>query len=131
MKRRLLYSILVSLLVNGNLVFAAEGVGPVSTVIQFYKASKNGDIETMKRFISGSFYNRRKVLLEENKEYPNFLRQHYQGTKIRVVNSNITKDNAVVDISIEFPDGSIDVNSLLLKKDASGIWRIVDEKMSQ
>ena len=37
---------------------------PDKTVIQFFEASKNGDVETMKRLSAGPFYNRRKALLE-------------------------------------------------------------------
>ena len=129
MNRRLLYVVVVCLLVGGNLVFAAEGASPADTVIEFYNASQDGDIGTMKQLIAGSFYNTRKVLLEENQEYGGFLRQHYQGIKVQIVNSVVKKDNttAAVHVKIEFPDGGIDTAKLLLKKGADGTWKIVEE----
>lgn len=131
MKKRLLSLIVVCLLVGSNFVFATKGTSPVDTVIQFYNAYKDGDIQTMRQLTAGSFYKRRKVLLEENREYPNFLRQRYQGIQVKIINSVIEKNNisAEVDVELEFPDSTVDTNKLLLKKDAGGIWKIVDEKM--
>jgi len=80
MKRGLLCLMVVALVIGGKSLFAAEAPEPGDTVIQFFKASKHGDTKTITQLISGSFYNQRKVLLEKNKDYPNFLRESYRRT---------------------------------------------------
>lgn len=58
--------------------------GPNQTVLQFFEASKIGDVETMKQLIAGPFYERRIVLLEQNMDYPEFLSDFYAGASISV-----------------------------------------------
>lgn len=129
MKRGLFCLMVVAFVVGGNSMVAAKSAKPGDTVIQFFEASKHGDTETIKRLIAGSFYNQRKVLLEENKDYPNFLRKYYQGTELQIGNIIMEENGTVgvVDIKIQFPDGNVDTNKLLLKKDAIGTWKVVDE----
>jgi hypothetical protein len=129
MKRGLVFLIVIAFLAGGNSILAAGSEKPEDTVIQFFEASKNGDTETIKQLIAGSFYNQRKVLLEENADYPDFLRKYYEGTEIQI-NKTIMKKGGmvgVVGIKIQFPDGNLDTTKLLLKKDAGGVWKIVDE----
>jgi hypothetical protein len=129
MKRGLFCLMVVAFVVGGNSMVVAKSAKPGDTVIQFFEASKNGDTETIKQLIAGSFYNQRKVLLEENKDYPNFLRKYYQGTELQIGNIIMEENGTVgvVDIKIQFPDGNVDTTKLLLKKDAGGIWKVVDE----
>ena len=47
--------------------------GPDNTVLQFFNASRNGDVEQMRELVSGSYYNRRKAVLENNDNYPAFF----------------------------------------------------------
>jgi len=94
MKSLLSYLIMGVLLIgSGSLSYA--DAGPTGTVIKFYKASKDGDVETMKHLIAGQFYNSRKVLLNENKGYPKFLRKYYEGSKMQVVYTVIGNDALV------------------------------------
>jgi hypothetical protein len=120
---------MVALFIGGHSLLAAEAAEPSDTVIQFFEASKNGDTETIKQLISGSFYNQRKVLLEENKGYPNFLRTYYQGAELQINNVVLEKDGTVgvVDIKIKFPGENVETIKLLLKKDVGGTWKIVGE----
>lgn len=129
MKRGLLCLMVMALFIGGKALLAAETAKPGDTVIQFFKASKNGDTKTIKQLISGSFYNQRKVLLEQNKEYPNFLREYYRGAELQMGNIIMEEDGTigVVDMGIQFPDGKVNTTKLLLKQDAAGIWKIVDE----
>lgn len=129
MKRWLFYLITVALVASGNLLHASGTTEPVDTVIQFYEASKNGDTETIKQLIGGSFYNERRVLLEENSDYPNFLRDYYRGTELKIGDVVMEGDGtvAVIDMEIQFLDGGVRATKLLLKKDSGGVWKIVDE----
>lgn len=65
------------------------------TVLGFYEASKNGNVEKILDFIDGPFYEKRKTLLEKNNLYPDFLRKHYKGTDIQIVNADIGNDQIV------------------------------------
>jgi hypothetical protein len=153
MKSLLSYLIMGVLLIGSGSLSYAEA-GPNGTVIKFYKASKNGDVETMKHLIAGQFYNSRKVLLNENRGYPTFLRKYYGGSKMQVVytvigNDPLVKKNhpklyerhyrktkirasknvvfAVVGVKHLFKEGSNIDTKLLLMKDNNDIWHIVDE----
>jgi len=108
----------------------AEQSGPDNTVLQFFDASRNGDVVQMRELIAGSYYNRRKALLENNDSYPAFLVSHYQGTTTSIETSDIDQKNqvAVVTVKTLFPDQSINTSRLILKIDSSGAWKIVDEK---
>jgi ABC-type transporter MlaC component len=104
--------------------------GPDNTVLQFFNASRNGDVEQMRELISGSFYNRRKAVLENNDTYPAFLVDHFRGTTTNIEKSTIDHKNqvAVITVTTHFPDQSINTSTLVLKKDGNGAWKIVDEK---
>ncbi len=108
----------------------AEQNGPDNTVLQFFNASRNGDVEQMRELISGSYYNKRKAVLENNDTYPAFLIDHFQGTTTNIEASNIDDKNqvAVVTATTRFPDQSINTSRLVLKKDGNSPWKIVDEK---
>ena len=117
-------------LLTGTCMAGAINLGPEDTVRQFYLASQNGNVTEMQQLIAGTFYNRRKVLLEENSEYPDFLRTHYLDTRI-TVDKILTDDInavAIVTASISYPDGNRESHELILKQDDNGIWKIVDEK---
>ncbi len=108
----------------------AEQNGPDNTVLQFYNATRNGDVEQMRELISGSYYNKRKAVLENNDSYPAFLIDNFQGSTTNIEASNIDDKNqvAVVTVTTRFPDQSISTSRLVLKKDGNGAWKIVDEK---
>ena len=128
MKMRAMYFVIT--LLTGTCMAGAINLGPEDTVRQFYLASQNGNVTEMQQLIAGTFYNRRKVLLEENSEYPDFLRTHYLDTRI-TVDKILTDDInavAVVTASISYPDGNRESHELILKQDDNGIWKIVDEK---
>ena len=104
--------------------------GPDNTVLQFFNASRNGDVEQMRELVSGSYYNRRKALLENNDNYPAFLIDHFHGSTTNIEKSIIDNKNqiAVVTVTTHFPNQSINTSRLILKKDSYGSWKIVDEK---
>ena len=104
--------------------------GPDNTVLQFFDASRNGDVAQMRQLVSGSYYNRRKAVLENNDSYPAFLIDHFHGSTTNIEASIIDDKNqiAVVTVTTHFPNQSINTSRLVLKKDSNSSWKIVDEK---
>jgi hypothetical protein len=80
-----------------------------------FTALKNGDVNTIKQYISGDMYSKNKILLEENKEYPAFLRNFYRGAKFQVENVEQIDANLIVNVVIEFPNGDRSRTKLLLQ----------------
>jgi hypothetical protein len=64
-------------------------------VIGFFEASKNGDVEKMKTFIGGPFYDKRRSLLEKNKGYPTYLIKYYKGIEIYLLNTVMGDEHMV------------------------------------
>lgn len=86
-------------------------------VLPFFAALKHGDIIAIKQYISPEMYKRYKRLLEDNKDYPQFLRDYYQDAKFHMERTNKMDDRVVFDVVIEFPDGNRSINKLrVLKK---------------
>jgi len=96
---------------------------PQEAVKAYFEAMKNGDVQTMKSYMGGKLYQRRKVLLEKNQKYPEFLIGFYEGAELEVL--DVQGD--IVHIGIQFPNGSKRQHRLVMQKDPDGQWRIVDE----
>jgi uncharacterized membrane protein YvbJ len=117
----------VALFMGETALFAAEPASPDECVVQFFEASKNGDTARMKQLMTGSFYQQRKVLLEENTTYPDFLRKHYDGAHLQITNMREEPRGWVVEVRIKYADGNVDSNKFLVQKDASGTWKIIQD----
>jgi hypothetical protein len=127
MKKSTFCVLAVAVFLSAQALCAAEPASPDECVVQFFEASKNGDTARMKQLMAGSFYNQRKTLLEENTQYPDFLRKHYDGARLQVTNVREDRGGWVVELRIKFADGTVDSNKFLLQKDASGTWKIVQD----
>ena len=104
--------------------FAAE---PEEVVIKYFDSLRDGNVETVKRCITGKLYEKRKALLENNSNYPLFLQQFYQGTTVQIINTTTTETNSQVDVEIKFQDGSSNFISLILIDTGNQNWEISDE----
>ena len=111
--------------------FSGEA-GPVEIVQKFYQASAEGDIQAMKTFADGPFYERRKILIEQNQGYADFLRDHYSGMMTEIVSADIedAADKAVIVVKMTSREGSSFDTTLFLKKDNNGLWKINDERLA-
>lgn len=127
MKKGVFCVLAMALFMGDQALLAAGPASPDESVVQFFEASKNGDTARMKQLIAGSFYNQRKVLLEENTTYPDFLRKHYDGARLQINSMREDRRGWVVEVRIKFADGTVDSNKFLVQKDASGSWKIIDE----
>ena len=126
MKKSALCLIVVSLVFGFNLL-PAEAAVPSDTVRLYFEALKNGDTETIIQCIAGDFYEKNKVLLEKNENYPEFLRNYYQGATLQIGDSTNSGDDVIVEMQISFPNGNIKDKKLRLREYSDGIWRIVEE----
>ena len=104
-------------------------------ILPFFTALKNGDINAIKQYISPEMHARYKRLLEDNKEYPKFLRDYYRDARFSMEGATTTDNQVMVDVMIEFPDGHRRIKKMRVFKEANGLqgsnginsWRIDDQ----
>lgn len=82
-----------------------------------FKALKNGDINTIKQYLSGDELEKNRILLEENANYPEFLRNYYRGADFQIEKVE-KKDDAdiIIGVRVFFPDGQTGAFDLQLQK---------------
>jgi len=130
MKKRAL--ILITVLLSFQLAHAAAN-GPVDPVTRIqgtfatvFQALQSGDVQTLKSHMAGHMYEQYKVLLEENLEYPSFLKNFYRGATFSVTNIVYKGDDALVDVVITFSGGNKTVTKMLLKQDSNQMWKLTE-----
>lgn len=105
------------------------------TCVPLFGALGKGNVNTIRQFISGKMYDENKVLLEQNKEYPKFLREFYRGAKFsidKVIELETDTDakssvDTIVYVGIVFKTGDTNQIRLRVKKDEGDlIWKVVD-----
>ena|SRR3972149_7261936 len=105
------------------------------TCVPLFDAVKKGNVNTIRQYISGKMYDEQKVLLEQNKKYPKFLRKFYRGSKFSIDKvTELKTDTAaessvdtIVYVRIEFKTGDTNQIRLRVKKDEGDlIWKAVD-----
>lgn len=105
------------------------------TCVPLFEALEKGNVNTIRQFISEKMYDENKVLLEQNKKYPKFLREFYRGAKFsidKVIELETDTDaessvDTIVYVGIIFKNG--DTNQIMLRiKKGEGdlIWKVVD-----
>jgi hypothetical protein len=90
------------------------------TVLPYFSALKDGDVGAIKKYIAGNLYEKYKVLLEQNEEYPAYLRKYYQGVEFQTGEAVMIDNDVIVEIVSEFPDGRRNQGRLILSKDSQG-----------
>ena len=104
-------------------------IEPSDTVARYIEALKNGNVYELKTILGGSLYTSRRVLLEENTEYPQFLRKRFQQAQITLEGSpeDLGNNKKGLHIKMLFPDGSTNVTKLVLEQTSTGTWKIIQE----
>jgi len=98
-----------------------------NTLNSLFNVLKSGDVRSFQSYLLPEEYARYKVLFEQNKEYPGFLRNFYQGASLRVghVDSVLSTENEVIaDFIVDFPGGESIVTRMRLKNDNGSIWKV-------
>ena len=125
MKKTGLYIIIAVLIVSFS-SFEANALGPNDTVLRYLTALKHGDIGTIKDSIEGELYKKRKVLLEQNKSYSEFLKKTYRAAKFIIKETTVDNNDVLVKVEVKFPRGKTKF-ILHLNKNAQGNWKIFKE----
>lgn len=134
--RKPFFLLLLFLFVNGHELLYAQELRKgealyedmdSGTFLPLFNALKHGNVEVIKCYIAGDMYRQTKVLLEENKGYPQFLRNFYKGANFSVERAITAEDDIIADVVIEFPHGSKSSTRLRLNKDNGQQWKVVDE----
>jgi hypothetical protein len=131
MKRGLLYTCLLVTFWACALPSQASG-DPVETVERYTQALAAGDVNALKAVLGGRLYAKRRVLLEENAEYPALLRRHYAGASFSSARSSRSSDRypdaTLVNIEMLMASGERLTTTLVLEQSADGSgWKIIDE----
>jgi len=107
----------------------AEAEEPFDTVASYTEALRLGDTIGIKSYIGGRLYEKKEVLLDQNAEYPDFLRNFYQGALFRVSDEMIDLGprGQGIEVEISFPAGHISKSMAIVEQAPDGLWRIVDE----
>lgn len=129
MKKTGLY-ILLAFLIISFLPIEAKALEPNDTVVRYSQALKQGDIKTIKDSITGEMYKKRKVLLEQNEYYSEFLIKAYQEAEFQIIDTTIKDNDAVITVEVNFPDRQ-NKFVLFLIKDDLGNWKIFKEISGQ
>ena len=129
MKKNGLY-IILSILIASFISVAAYASTPNDTVLLYFQSLKNGDVVTIKDLITGKLYEKRKVLLEQNENYSEFLKNLYQYAEFEITETIVKDSDAQINVQVNSPDGKRPF-ILFLKKDDEGNWKIYKEMSEQ
>jgi hypothetical protein len=88
-------------------------------------ALRTGDVTGLKSTLGGDAYREYKTLLEQNTEYPDFLRDYYKGASFQI--GEITPgidDDVIAQVKISLASSGTTVTRLRLALDGSE-WKII------
>lgn len=128
MKKTGLYIIVVALIVSFS-SFETNALEANDTVLRYLNALKNGDIVTIKDSITGELYKKRKVLLEQNESYSEFLIKIYRDAEFFIKETTVDNDDVLIKVEIKYLNGKSDF-TFYLDKNAKGNWKIFRESAS-
>lgn len=81
-----------------------------AVAVQFFEplfeALKKGDLKSLKQNMTEEMYQRYRKLLEENKEYSNFLQEYYRNAHFSVIAVKVIDNYIDVELRIEFLNGN-------------------------
>jgi len=107
----------------------ASAAEPFDTVVRYTEALRTGDTVGVQSQLGGRLYEKKKLLLEENDEYPDFLRRFYQGAEFSVSSelNDLGPRGLGVDFAVHFPGGNSSEYTAIVEQGDDGSWKIVDE----
>jgi hypothetical protein len=104
------------------------------TLLPYFEALKNGDVDSIKQYLAGKMLQRYRVLLEQNKTYPDYLRNYYNGTEFSIVEVQLVDNDILASVIIAFPGKESVRSGYYLRKYnnigsgvgvTNGTWKIV------
>jgi hypothetical protein len=137
MKMGLGFLVAIVFLVNSayaqERAFTESHVGKIQeqVLLPFFQALKTGDVAVIKRHMSRDLYARNRVLLDENMQYPEFLRNYYKDITFRIMKAEefLTDEGIVFYVSFDYENGDNSIHELLLSREKrgdqqNGVWVI-------
>jgi len=103
-----------------------------NTLVPYFKALKAGDVDAIKYYISGNLYEKYRILLDHNKEYPSFLRSHFKNAKFLVKRVEKINNEIFVEIEAWFENGSYTNQKLVFAEELgkpAPTWKVVRQSM--
>jgi hypothetical protein len=98
-----------------------------ASVQTYFEYLKDGDTEGILNILTDPLLSERRKLLEDNPEYPEFLKNTYQGANLEIKSTeNIDKNKKAVDVEIHYVDGS-PLKARFLLKMVDNSWKIAEE----
>ncbi len=99
------------------------------TVTPFFDALRNGNVVVVESYLADPLLANVKVMLRDNKGYPDFLREYYLDTTLVVtsIESSYESANAIVYVDIYFPAGYVESLKLDLIRDVGNSWKIYQQ----
>lgn len=113
------------------LKLSADQGSPAVVVKAYIDACKTGNVAVLKSIIAGPFLERRKLLLETNRDYSAFLKDYHKniGMEIVAVKPSEDENYGVVLVRQKPLNGSGGSNiELVVRREPGGPWLIFDEK---
>ena len=108
--------------------YSAENTIVETTIMPFYDALKNGDVVAVEAYIGDPLYSQVKVLLQDNQEYPDYLRQYYSNSYIEVTNvSDQSADYKNVYLDLYLSSSEKQSIELQLHKTTTGDWKVTKQ----
>ena len=104
----------------------------LETVERYNQALQAGDVEALKTLLGGRLYKKRRVLLEENTEYSDWLKRYYAGASFSDpsgVRSEAGTADKVVEVETRLGSGERVITRLILQSAPdTDEWQIVGLK---
>jgi hypothetical protein len=102
-----------------------------AVVLQFFEALKTGNVRALDSLLGGDFSIQMKPLLQDNQDYPEYLRQHYSQTTFSIDHLSEKMGVVVARVTVNFPGGTPQTWALTLKKGNAGEWKIMKQMKSR
>ena len=103
---------------------------PHGTILSYFNALKNGDVQTLKTLLTDPLLSNRRILLEQNTAYPAHLRNYYQDAGMSITEVNLTDDSnlQIVTATISFEGDEHELIIQFLMKNTDEGWKISEEE---
>jgi hypothetical protein len=108
-------------------ISAAEMQELTESFNTLFAAMKDGNVAVIEKYCSGGMLTEYRKLLEQNQEYPAFLRKFYKGASFRIASVTPVSDGErVVDVVIQLGDGSKSIARLTAQRsaDVPATWKV-------
>ena len=130
MKARWIISFLVIAGIMTSVPLKAQDVGAANTVMNYFEACRSGNVDEIKSLITGPFYAKKSALLNDNAEYANFLKEHFDGVNVEIVSETPNNTETEADVTAEqhYPNGAL-LRTRFMMRYIDDTWKIYDEKL--